>query len=56
LRDITDLSRIPNALFLEAKDIDGNDSRYYDAKAAYGQDKHELNHRSDLKGNERLAY
>lgn len=56
LRDITDLSRIPNALFLEAKDIDGNDSRYYDVKAAYGQDKHELNHRSDLKGDERRAY
>lgn len=56
LRDITDLSRIRKAFTVDDKDIDGNESRYWDAKAVYDQDEHELNHRSDLKGEARRAY
>jgi hypothetical protein len=56
LRDITDLSRIKKAFTIDDKDIDGNESRYWNAKAVYDQDKHELKNRSDLKGDERRAY
>ena len=56
LRDITDLSRIPKAFLIDDKDIDGNESRYWNAKAVYDQDKHELENRSSLKGDERRAY